>query len=185
MWGYIFLLLLVGCAQADNQQITSDSNEYLSIIEDRTISASGLVAPAIWANAAFLTVGKDINLLASVGQHLQQGQHLATVNDDNALLNIQNTEYQLETAYATLDQVEDTELASDQDIEIARIAVDIAIAGVEQANLAWKNTRLFSPIEGPVIDIFTNPSEIPNSGTPIFISASPHFFEGRAVIRSA
>jgi macrolide-specific efflux system membrane fusion protein len=158
--GIIFLPLLVGCAQANNQPITSDSNENLSIIEDRTISASGLVTPAIWANVAFLTGGKDIVFLASVGQHVQQGQLLATVNEDNALINIQNAEYQLESANATLDQIEDSELASDIDIEIARIAVDIATAGVEQANLAWENTRIYSPLLGKIPEFILRLKEL-------------------------
>jgi RND family efflux transporter MFP subunit len=169
--GIFLLLLLVSCAQTDDQEITYNSDENLSTIEDSTISASGLVIPANWANAAFVTGGKDITLLASVGQYVRQGQLLATVDQDSALINIQIAEAQLESANATLEQVEDAYLVSDQDVEIARIAVDVATAGVEQANLAWENTRLFSPIEGTVIDLYANPGELVNPGSPIFLIA--------------
>jgi multidrug resistance efflux pump len=169
--GILLSLLLVGCTQIENQPTPSESNEDISFIEDRTISASGFVVPAIWANASFIAGGKDITLLASEGQYIWQGKLLATVDEDNALINIQIAEFQLESAKATLDQVEDSEFASDQDIELARIAVDIATAGIEQANLAWENTRLYSPIEGTVIDVFASPGEIVNPGTPIFLIA--------------
>jgi multidrug efflux pump subunit AcrA (membrane-fusion protein) len=171
--GIFLLLLLVGCAQTENQPSPSESYENISIIEDRTISASGIVIPEKWANAAFLAGGKDLSILrgVSIGQEVSQDQLLATMNEDISLLNIEIAESQLESANVTLDQVENSDLSSDQDIELARIAVDVATAGIEQANLAWENTRLFSPIEGTVIEIFANPGEIVNPGIPIFLIA--------------
>ncbi|MBN2045078.1 MAG: efflux RND transporter periplasmic adaptor subunit [Anaerolineales bacterium] len=171
--GLLLMLLLAGCAQTDNQQVPSNPAENPSQIEETTISASGTVVPARWANVAFFTGGKDLNLLgsASIGQEVQQGQLLATLNTDAAMLNLKIAQAQLESANATLEQVEDSEIATDQDIDAARAAVEIAAAGVEQAQLNLESTRLYSPIDGTVIDIFVNQGEIVNPGAPILLIA--------------
>ncbi|MEJ2486344.1 MAG: efflux RND transporter periplasmic adaptor subunit [Anaerolineales bacterium] len=169
--GLFLLFLLAGCAPSSNQDLSDNLQDSSFQIEDTTVSASGTVIPAKWANAAFFVGGKDLEILVADGQKVRQDQPLARVNQRIAQNAIKSAEAQLENANASLEQAEESIFANEQEIEAARAAVKIAEAGLEQAQLNWLNTRIFSPIAGTIIDIFANPGEVVSPGAPIFLIA--------------
>ncbi len=79
VWLSLFFLL-VGCAQPNNPELTDNLQDSSFQIEDNTVSASGIVIPAKWANAAFFAGGKDLEILVTDGQEVRQDQQLAKVN---------------------------------------------------------------------------------------------------------
>jgi RND family efflux transporter MFP subunit len=169
--GLCLLFLLAGCAPSSNQERSDDPQDSSFLIEDTTVSASGTVIPAKWANAAFFTGGKDLDIFVTVGQEVRQDQLLAMVSQRSAEVGIRSAEGQLDSANAALDQSDESEFATEQDVDAARAAVKIAEAGLEQAQLNWANTHLFSPIAGTIIDIFPNQGEVVSPGAPVFLIA--------------
>lgn len=171
---FIWLLLislLVGCTPSNNQEESDNLPESSFQIEDTTVSASGTVIPARWANAAFFIGGKDLEINVTLGQEVRQNELLAVVSKSAAEIGIRSAEAQLDSANAALNKAEESEFATEQDVEVARATVKIAEAGVEQAQLNLLNTRLFSPIAGTIVEIFPNPGEIVNPGAPVFLVA--------------
>ncbi len=169
--GLCLLFLLAGCASSSNQEQSDDPQDSSFQIDDTTVSASGTVIPAKWANAAFYAGGKDLDILVTVGQEVHHDQLLAVVSQSAAEVGIRSAEAQLDSANAALEQAEESELATEQDVDAARAAVKIAEAGVDQAQLNWVNTHLFSPIAGTIIDIFPNPGEVVSPSAPVFLIA--------------
>ena len=170
VWLFLFAFL-AGCAPSSNQELSDDLQDSSFQIDDTTVSASGTVIPAQWANAAFFAGGKDLDIFVTVGQEVRQDQLLAMVRQRFAEVGIRSAEAQLDSAMAALEQAEDSEFATEQEVDVARAAVKLAKAGVEQANLNWVDTHLFSPIAGTIIDIFANPGEVVSPGAPVFLIA--------------
>ncbi|MEJ2487729.1 MAG: efflux RND transporter periplasmic adaptor subunit [Anaerolineales bacterium] len=170
VWVFLFTFL-TGCTPPNNQEVSETVQGSSLQIEDKTVSASGTVFPAKWANAAFFIGGKGLETYVTVGEEVREDQLLATVRQDSAEVGIRSAEAQLDSAKAALEQAEESEFATEQDVDVARAAVEIAEAGLEQAQLNWTNTHLFSPITGTVIDIFVNPGEVVSPGTPIIMIA--------------
>ncbi len=170
VWLFLFSLL-AGCAPSGNQEGSDTLPDSTFQIDDTTVSASGTVIPAKWANAAFFTGGKDVEIFVTAGQEVRQDELLAMVRQRPAEVSIRSAEAQLDSANAALEQVEDSEFATEQDVDAARAAVEIAEAGLEQAQLNWANTHLFAPIAGTVIDIFVRPGEVVSPGAPVFLIA--------------
>ena len=169
--GLFLLFLMAGCGSSKNQELSDNQQDSSFQIEDTTVSASGTVIPAIWANAAFFAGGKDLHTLVTLGQDVNQDQLLAMVNQSAAEVGIRSAEAQLDSANAALEQAEESEFATEQDVDVARASVKIAEAGLDQAQLNWENTHLFSPISGTIIDIFANPGEVVSPGAPVFLIA--------------
>ena len=163
--------LLAGCVPSDDQERSETLQDSSYQIDDTTVSASGTVVPARWANAAFFAGGKDLEMYVTIGQEVRQDELLAMVAQRSAEVGIRSADAQLDSANAALEQAEESEFATDQDVAAARAAVKIAEAGAEQAQLNWLNTHLFSPIAGTVIDIFPNPGEVVSPGAPVFLIA--------------
>ena len=170
VWLFLFALL-AGCAPSSNQEGSETLQDSSFQVDDTTVSASGTVIPAKWANAAFFAGGKDLDIFVSVGQEVRHNELLAMVAQRSAEAGIRSAEAQLESTNAALEQAEESEFATEQDVDAARAAVKIAEAGVEQAQLNWVNTHLFSPIDGTIIDIFPNPGEVVSPGAPVFLIA--------------
>ncbi|MEJ2758095.1 MAG: efflux RND transporter periplasmic adaptor subunit [Anaerolineales bacterium] len=170
VWLFLFFLL-AGCAPSNNQEGLDNLPDSSFEIEDTIVSASGTVIPEKWANAAFFAGGKDLNIFVTVGQEVRQDQLLAMVGQRTAEVGIRSAEAQLDSANAALEQTEESEFATEYDVDAARAAVKIAEAGLEQAQLNWANTHLFSPIAGTIIDIFANPGEVISPGAPVFLIA--------------
>lgn len=170
VWLMLFFLL-AGCAPSSNQERSDNLPDSSFQIDDTTVSASGTVIPAKWANAAFYAGGKDLDLFVTVGQEVRQNQLLAMVSQRSAEVSIISAEAQLDSVNAALEQAEESEFATEQDVDAARAAVKIAEAGLEQAQLNWVNTHLFSPIAGTIVDVFPNPGEVVSPGAPVFLIA--------------
>jgi len=170
VWLFLFGLL-AGCAPSNNQERSETLQDSSFQIDDTTVSASGTVIPARWANAAFFAGGKDLDVFVTVGQEVRQNELLAMVAQSSAEAGIRSAEAQLDSANAALEQAEESEFATDQDVDAARAAVKIAEAGVEQAQLNWVSTHLFSPIHGTIVDVFPNPGEVVSPGAPVFLIA--------------
>ena len=170
VWLLLFSML-AGCAPSGNQEGSDTLQDSSFQIDDTTVSASGTVIPARWANAAFFAGGKDLDIFVTVGQEVRQNELLAVVAQRTAEVSIRSAEAQLDSANAALEQAKESEFATDQDVDAARAAVKIAEAGVEQAQLNWVSTHLFSPIAGTIVDIFPNPGEVVSPGAPIFLIA--------------
>jgi len=170
VWLFLFSLL-AGCAPSSNQELTDNLQDSSFQIDDITVSASGTVIPAKWANAAFFAGGKDLDIFVTEGQEVRQDQLLAMVRQRSAEVGIRSAEAQLDSANAALEQAEESDFATEQDLDAARAGVKIAEAGLEQAQLNWANTHLFSPIAGTIIEIFVNPGEVVSPGAPVFLIA--------------
>jgi len=166
-----YIFIISGCAQTETENPSNDLQQPSVQIEDGTISASGTVVPAKWANLAFFNGGKDLELFVTTGEVVRQNQQLARVNQRSAEYGIVSAEAQLANAKATLEQALESVFSSDQEVEAARAAVRAAEAGLEQAQITWVNTQLFSPFAGTIIDMYANPGEVVSPGIPLLLIA--------------
>jgi multidrug resistance efflux pump len=167
----IGILLITGCAQQPNQNQANDATTNGFEILDSRVSASGIVVPTTYVYLSFPSGGQNLELFVTAGEQIWIPELLAQVDSRPAELALESAEAQLDNSQAILTQLEDSEFATDGEIEAAEASVRIAEVGVEQAQLNLNNTKLYPPINGTVIEIFSQPGEIVTPGAPVMLIA--------------
>ncbi|MFC3495811.1 ATP-binding protein [Glycomyces rhizosphaerae] len=114
----------------------------------RTVSADGTVTAASTVTADFAASGTVTKIDVAVGDLVEKGQQLATVDATDARRELDLAEDNLDAAEDSLDRAE-----TDAETETAEDAVDEAEAAVEEAEDAVADTVLTAPAAGTVIAV--------------------------------
>ena len=139
-----------------------------------TVTGSGNVQAGTEVNANFQTSGTLSNLYVHVGQHVEKGQLLATLNETSAQLTLNQAEASLTAAQDQLSSAESgsstssgstgsssgsstsgssSTTSSAASIASAQAAVDSARASVNNAQSALNGTKLYAPISGTIASL--------------------------------
>jgi membrane fusion protein, macrolide-specific efflux system len=126
----------------------------------QTLSTSGTIEPQTTVNLSFSAAGQVTAVKATAGQHVTDGQTLATMNSPSL-------QQQAAQAQATLDQ-DQSKLSQDQasGASSAQIAADQATVSADQsqlnsANQALSGVKLVSPVNGVVTSVgYTNGEQV-------------------------
>lgn len=114
-----------------------------------TVSASGSVRSASTASATFATAGTVTAIDVAVGDHVDKGQTLATVDDTAVRRRLATARANLSAARDALDRAG----SSGIDTSNARAAVTQAEADVADAQAAVDGTVLKAPMAGTVVAV--------------------------------
>jgi macrolide-specific efflux system membrane fusion protein len=126
-----------------------------------TVTGSGNIQAGSSDDVNFQTSGTLSAVDVKVGQHVNRGQLLATLDPTNAQLALDQAESQLTAARDQLSSAESgsstsitpSTTASASSIATAQAAVDTARASVNTAQTALDNTKLYAPIRGTVASL--------------------------------
>ncbi|MDP8207102.1 MAG: efflux RND transporter periplasmic adaptor subunit [Candidatus Electryonea clarkiae] len=133
----------------------------------QAVTASGKIQPEVDVNISAEVSGRILYLGAEEGHHVRSGQMLVQIEDEYYLSALQQMEFGLTSAEASLDEVKSrlkrtielhgSNLASDAELEaneaiVKRMNADVdrARANVAQAEDRLSKTKIFSPINGVV-----------------------------------
>jgi macrolide-specific efflux system membrane fusion protein len=139
-----------------------------------TVTGSGNIQAGTSDDLNFQTSGTLSAVDVTVGQHVNKGQLLATLDPTNAQLALDQAESQLTAAQDQLSSAESgsststggssspssgssttSSTTSASSIATAQAAVDTAQANVNTAQTALNNTKLYAPIGGTVASVAT------------------------------
>jgi macrolide-specific efflux system membrane fusion protein len=175
---YLYVLAVVGLtlvalAVADIGPPTSSARTSTQILTaangvvQSTVSGSGNVEPGTDMNVNFQTSGTLSNVYVKVGQHVNKGQLLATLNSSTAQLALDQAEQNLTAAEDQLSSAESSSsttttssgsgsgsggssTSSAGSVPSAQAAVDSAEASVQSATTALSDTKLYAPTSGTI-----------------------------------
>lgn len=116
----------------------------------QTVSATGTIAPQTQANLSFVAAGTVNAVKASVGDVVQTGQPLATVDPTDLQNAVTVAQANVNTAQAQLDQAQASGTASTTQLASATAQLSSAQARLTSARQDLKNAVLASPITGTV-----------------------------------
>jgi RND family efflux transporter MFP subunit len=187
-----FSILLSGCSSAPEKE--SKTNEVPvqvtvaapSLSSEQGIYASGQVEATETANISTRVMGYITKINVKVGERVQKGQLLATINNDDMMAKKAQAEAMLTLAQSALTNAEKdfhrfTELhkqhsASDKELENITLQYNSATAQVETArqarnevNAMLEYTNLTAPFSGIVTQKLLNVGSIANPGMPLLV----------------
>jgi HlyD family secretion protein len=145
----ITFVLLSSCSgmtiHANSATSTPQPQKNTPILFGNTVSASGEVIPQKWVNLSFPAAGQDLKILVSVGDKVDAGQLLATL-DDTAAQN-QLTQVQL-----TLNEMTSPEAIANTEVAINNAKQDLTNAQLAYDNTQnWQNTALIKDYYSKII----------------------------------
>jgi macrolide-specific efflux system membrane fusion protein len=197
---YLYLLagvvvLLVVLAVAEIGPPTSSARTSTQIVTaekgivQSTVTGSGNVEAGTDLDVNFQTSGSLSNVYVHVGQHVDKGKLLATLNSSSAQLTLDQAEQNLTAAQDQLSTAESgsstssspttggsttvsstggstSTTSSAQSIASAQAAVDSAQASVDNAQTALNETKLYAPISGTIASLAgLSPGDAVSSGS--------------------
>jgi macrolide-specific efflux system membrane fusion protein len=145
-----------------------------------TATGSGNIEAGTDLDVNFQTSGTLSNVDVKVGQHVNKGQLLATLNQTSARLALDQAEQSLTAAedqLSTADSGTTTTsgsgassstgtTSSAASVASAQAAVDSAQAGVDNAESALSNTKLYAPISGTIVSLASlSPGDTVSAGS--------------------
>jgi RND family efflux transporter MFP subunit len=139
-------------------------------VSNNTVSASGEVIPGTWVSLGFPTGGQNLQILVKAGQLVETSTLIATVDDLSAIAAVKSANAQVSNAVATLNRLKDQE-AKGLDITAAQNALAAAYANLDLAKQALDQTKLYSPINGSIIEINAHDGEYIAPGQPFITIA--------------
>jgi len=180
---HLYLLSAVGVvlavlALADIGPATSSARTSTQIVTaeqgvvQSTVTGSGNVAAGTEMNVNFQTSGTLSNVYVHVGEHVEKGQLLATLDQTSATLTLEQAEQNLLAAEDQLNSAESgsststgstatssgsssssSSTSSAASVASAQAAVDGAQASVGNAQTALENTKLYAPTSGTIVSL--------------------------------
>jgi RND family efflux transporter MFP subunit len=111
------------------------------------------------------------NIHVEVGDRVESGQLLATLEDDIAALELEAAKANADEAAANYDRVEELrerELISPQEYDAALYAMRYAEAELKSAKLNLSRTRVRAPFDGVVSRRYVRVGELIEGSTPLF-----------------
>lgn len=123
-------VFLAGCSTAaESSEISSASSQPLLNINDDIVSASAEVVAEKYANLSFMLGAERVNLLATTGDKVKEGEVLALFPENALPQGIVNAQADLVLAQKSLDDLLTSDVAlaqAEQNLAIAKQAVDDA-----------------------------------------------------------
>ncbi|MBD3165529.1 efflux RND transporter periplasmic adaptor subunit, partial [bacterium] len=133
----------------------------------QTVAASGKVQPAVDVNISANVSGRIVSLGAEEGDDVKRGDMLVQIEDEDYSAAVQQAEFSLRSAEASLEESQSTlnrikqlherDLAADADLEQAQATVKRLTAEVDRVQAALTEakdrlakTRIYAPIAGTV-----------------------------------
>ena len=175
-------LLLFGCTQ--QQQPTFTHSVMLTQPVQRGLenekSFSGIVEEAHEISLGFKTPGQIKRILVKEGDHVRQGQLIATLDEVDYQLGVEQLQIQydqLDSEMKRLEKLHQNHSLSDNDYVKA-------VAGLKQVGVqlqTYRNkleyTQLKAPVSGYVQSVNFEPAEMVDAGTPIINLLDVHRME--------
>jgi macrolide-specific efflux system membrane fusion protein len=193
---HLYLLSAVGVvlavlALADIGPATSSARTSTQIVTaeqgvvQSTVTGSGNVAAGTEMNVNFQTSGTLSNVYVHVGEHVEKGQLLATLDQTSATLTLEQAEQNLLAAEDQLSSAESgsststgsttgssgsssssSTTSSAASVASAQAAVDGAQASVGNAQTALGNTKLYAPTSGTIVSLASlSPGDTVSAGS--------------------
>jgi membrane fusion protein, macrolide-specific efflux system len=193
---HLYLLSAVGVvlavlALADIGPATSSARTSTQIVTaeqgvvQSTVTGSGNVAAGTEMNVNFQTSGTLSNVYVHVGEHVEKGQLLATLDQTSATLTLEQAEQNLLAAEDQLSSAESgsststgsttgssgsssssSTTSSPASVASAQAAVDGAQASVGNAQTALGNTKLYAPTSGTIVSLASlSPGDTVSAGS--------------------
>jgi macrolide-specific efflux system membrane fusion protein len=193
---HLYLLSAVGVvlavlALADIGPATSSARTSTQIVTaeqgvvQSTVTGSGNVAAGTEMNVNFQTSGTLSNVYVHVGEHVEKGQLLATLDQTSATLPLEQAEQNLLAAEDQLSSAESgsststgsttgssgsssssSTTSSPASVASAQAAVDGAQASVGNAQTALGNTKLYAPTSGTIVSLASlSPGDTVSAGS--------------------
>jgi macrolide-specific efflux system membrane fusion protein len=171
-------------ARTSTQIVTAEQG-----VVQSTVTGSGNVAAGTETNVNFQTSGTLSNVYVHVGQHVEKGQLLATLNQSSAQLTLHQAEQNLIAAEAQLSTAESgaststgsttagssgssgsssssSTTSSAASVASAQAAVDGAQASVDNARTSLNNTNLYAPTSGTIASLAgLSPGDVVSAGS--------------------
>jgi membrane fusion protein, macrolide-specific efflux system len=178
-------------ARTSTQIVTAEQG-----VVQSTVTGSGNVEAATDVNANFQTSGTLSSVYVHVGQHVEKGQLLATLNQSSAQLTLEQAEENLTAAEDQLSSAESgsstnsasttgasggssgtsssgSTTSSAGSIASAQAAVDGAQASVDNARTALSTTKLYAPVSGTIASLASlSPGDTVSAGSTGNVSTS-------------
>lgn len=168
------MALSILCACSDKQQEQSPHSVMLvspdNVGTEKIRTFSGVVEEAKEINLGFKVAGQVNRLYVKEGDHVRQGQLVATLDDADYRLGAEALQIQYDQLSAEVGRMKQLHAGkgmSDNDYEKA-------IAGMQQVKVQLQTalnkiqyTRLYAPVDGYIQRVNTEQSEMVNAGTPV------------------
>ncbi len=141
-------------AEPDPVSVEAFKADYGKLVS--SVDASGLLRGAKEASIVAETSGKITAMKAGIGDYLEAGASVLTVDDSIAVLNLKQAEQDLESIKIDYDAVERAYRngnASNAEYIKAKSAYTGAEARLEQARKNYENTSIAAPVEGYLADL--------------------------------
>jgi macrolide-specific efflux system membrane fusion protein len=158
-------------ARTSTQSVTAEKG-----VVQTTVTGSGNIEAGTDLDVNFQAGGTLSNVFVHVGQHVNKGKLLATLNQSSAQLTLDQAEQNLTAAQDQLSSAESgsststssttggsggssgtsgstSTTSSAESIASAQAAVDSAQASLENAQTALNETKLYAPISGTVVSL--------------------------------
>ncbi|MCH5229306.1 MAG: efflux RND transporter periplasmic adaptor subunit [Muribaculaceae bacterium] len=165
----------VGCKRPVNTLDTPVRNVILTEIEQNNSSISnsydGVVEEGKNVNAAFMTGGKLLSLKAKEGDRVTKGQLLATLDDTDYHIGVNQLQVQFDQMTAEkkrMDEMFTRHNIAPNDYEKFETGYKQLKLQLEMAKNKLDYTRLYSPSDGFISYRYMQPGELVDAGTPIY-----------------
>jgi membrane fusion protein, macrolide-specific efflux system len=170
----------VSSARTSTQIVTAEQG-----VVQSTVTGSGNIEAGTDLDVNFQTSGTLSNVYVHVGQHVNKGQLLATLNQSSAQLTLDQAEQNLVSAEDQLSSAESgssastgsttggsgtssssTTSSSGASVASAQAAVDSGQASVDNAQTALNDTKLYAPISGTIVSLASlSPGDTVSAGS--------------------
>ena len=118
-----------------------------------TVSATGTLEPERQADLAFTSSSTVASVAVAVGDRVTAGQTLATIDDQALTVALSSAEADLAAAEETLEELEDSDDATDSAIAAAEAAIEVRTNSVTTAEDTLAAATMTAPFDGIVAEV--------------------------------
>jgi RND family efflux transporter MFP subunit len=165
----IVILSLTACSPQVEESETAENIPFVEI-DETSVSASGEVVPLSWAELSFQNNAKSLRVLVSPGDDVRAGDVLVESDDLQQIANVESAEARLADAESALDILK-RNFASRIEQDAATANVEAAQSALQEARENLRNTKLYAPFSGKVIEVYANSFEDSFAGEPVILLA--------------
>lgn len=161
IWIALLLLVVVAAGSmtawllAQNQEQPETVSQVVTVEPTTlksTVTATGTLQPKRQANLVFPSSGTVTSVKVSVGQQVEKGQALATMDNTSLSLTLASARADLDAAEEELNSLQDSD-ASSSAIASAKATVKVKRNAVEQASNNLDSATITAPFSGLVAEV--------------------------------
>ncbi len=167
----LFLLFISACSPTNDDNALEERESMTPIeIVETSVSASGKIVPLIKTELSFQNNAKNIQIKVEAGDEVAKGDILVESNDLQQIADLESAEARLADAESEYDILKRNFAKKiDQDAAIAKI--EAAASALELARENLRQTKLYAPFSGTVIEVYANSFEDINANVPAVLLA--------------